>query len=139
ISVLAVLGGALGVLLSVWASRQLMSFFVSDSEGFENYFRIGLDARILWFALGISLVSTLAFGLLPALAGTRAQPADVLKSGGAGGGRGRSRFELITLQVALTSVLLSGAALLSRSFSHLLHAQRFEAEHVALFRVRPAA
>jgi predicted permease len=137
--VLAMLGGALGVVLSVWTSRQLMSFFMSDSEGFETYFHVGLDARILWFALGVSLVSTLAFGLLPALIGARAQPADVLKSGGAGSGRGRSRLELITLQVALTSVLLSGAALLSRSFSHLLHAQRFDAEHVALFRVRPAA
>ena len=138
-AVLAVLGGALGVGLSVWTSRQLMSFFISDSEGFETYFNVGLDARILWFALGVSLASTLVFGLLPAITAARAQPADVLKSGGARSGGGRARFELVAVQVALTSVLLSGAVLLSRSFSHLLHAQRFDAEHVALFRVRPAA
>jgi predicted permease len=136
---LAILGGALGVALSIWTSRQLMSFFISDSEGFETYFHVGLDARILWFALGVSLASTLVFGLLPALVGTRAQPADVLKSGGAGSGRARVRFELIAVQVGLTTVLLSGAVLLSRSFSHLLHAQRFDVDHVALFRVRPAA
>jgi predicted permease len=136
---LALLGGALGVALSVWTSRRLMSFFVTDSEGFETYFHVGLDARILWFALGVSLASTLVFGLLPAILAARAQPADVLKSSSAGSGRSRTRFELIAVQVALTSVLLSGAVLLSRSFTHLLHAQRFESEHVALFRVRPAA
>ena len=136
---LAMLGGALGVLLAVWTSRQLMSFFVADSEGFETYFHVGLDARILWFAVGVSLASTLVFGLLPALLAARSQPADVLKSGTAGGGRTHARFGLITVQVALTSVLLSGAVLLARSFTHLLHAQRFESEHVALFRVRPAA
>ncbi|MGE5103007.1 MAG: ABC transporter permease, partial [Deltaproteobacteria bacterium] len=67
------------------------------------------------------------------------QPADVLKSGTAGSGRSRARFELVAVQVALTSALLSGAVLLSRSFSHLLHAQRFDADHVALLRARPAA
>lgn len=138
-AVLALLGGALGVALSVWASRQLMAFFVSDSEGFETYFHVGLDARILWFALGISCVSTLVFGLLPALVAARAQPAEVLKTGSAGGGRARTRFELIAVQVALTSVLLSGAVLLSRSFNRLIHAQLFDQNHVALFRVRPAA
>lgn len=138
-ALLALLGGALGVALSLRTSRQLMSFFVSDSEGFETSFRIGMDARILWFALGVSLASTLIFGLLPALIGTRAQPADVLKSGSAGSGRARGRFELIAVQVALTSVLLSGAVLLTRSFSHLSHAQQFDVDHIALFRVRPAA
>ena len=136
---LAIIGGALGVVLSLWTSRALMSFFVTDSEGFETYFHAGLSGRILGFALAISLLSTLVFGLLPAVAAARAQPADVLKSGSAGSGRARPRLELIAVQVALTSVLLSSAILLSRSFSHLLHAQRFTSDHVALLRVRPAA
>jgi putative ABC transport system permease protein len=136
--VLALLGGLFGLALSLWTSQQLMGFFVTDSEGFENYFRVGLDARILWFALGISVASTLLFGIFPALLTTRAQPAAVLKGGTPAGGT-RTRFELITVQVALTSALLSGAVLLSRSFSHLLYAQKFDAGHVALFRVRPAA
>jgi putative ABC transport system permease protein len=136
---LAIAGGLLGLVLSIWASRALMGFFVADSEGFENYFPIGLDARVVWFAIGISLLSTIAFGLLPAFLTARAEPADVLKSGTAGSGRARARFELVAVQVALTSALLSGAVLLSRSFARLLHAQRFDANHVALLRVRPAA
>lgn len=136
---LAIAGGALGLALSIWTSRALMGFFITDSEGFENYFPVGLDARVLWFAIGISLLSTIAFGLLPAFLTARAEPADVLKSGSAASGRARARFELVAVQVALTSALLSGAVLLSRSFTHLLHAQRFDADHVALLRVRPAA
>jgi putative ABC transport system permease protein len=135
----AIAGGAFGVLLSIAASRALMGFFVTDSEGFQSYFPIGLDARVLWFALGVSVLSVAGFGLLPALVSARAQPAEVLKSGASGGRRGRARFELVTVQAALTAALLSGAVLLSRSFTHLLHAQRFDTDHVALLRVRPAA
>ena len=136
---LALAGGTVGVVLSLWTSRALMGFFVADSEGFENFFPIGLDARVLCFAAGVSILSTIAFGLVPAVLTARAEPADVLKSGSAGAGRARARFELVAVQVALTSALLSGAVLLSRSFSHLLHAQHFDANHVALFRVRPQA
>ena len=137
--VLAIIGGALGVVLSIWTSRALMGFFISSSEGFQTFFPIGLDARVLWFALGISTLSTLAFGLTPAFLTARAEPAETLKSGTPGGGRSRARFEFVTVQVALTSALLTGAVLLSRSFAQLLHAQRFDADHVALIRVRPAA
>jgi predicted permease len=136
---LAVVGGALGLVLSIWTSHALIGFFVVDSEGFENYFPIGLDARVLWFAVGISLAATLAFGLLPAFLTARAEPAEVLKSGTPGGGRARAHFELVAVQVAITSALLTGAVLLTRSFTHLLHEQRFEATHVALLRVRPEA
>lgn len=136
---LAFLGATLGLLLSLWTSRALMGFFVVDSEGFENYFPIALDARVLWFAVGIALVTTLAFGLLPAFLTARVEPAEVLKSGTPGTGRARPRYELVAIQVALTSTLLSGAVLLARSFTHLLHAQRFDAAHVALIRVRPQA
>ncbi|HEY6827313.1 MAG TPA: ABC transporter permease, partial [Gemmatimonadaceae bacterium] len=138
-SILGVSGGALGLALSVWTTSRLMSFFVTDSEGFETYFNAGLNGRIVLFTLRISLLATLLFGVLPALLTTRAQPADVLKAGAPGSGGLRPRLELIALQVALTSALLCGAVLLSVSFNRLLHAQRFEAEHVALFRVRPAA
>lgn len=136
---LAVIGATLGLVLSIWTSRALMGFFAIDSEGFENYYSVALDARVLWFAVGLALIATLAFGLLPAFITSRAEPAEVLKSGTPGGGTARARVELVTVQVALTSMLLSGAVLLARSFSHLLHAQRFDAQHVALIRVRPEA
>ena len=136
---MALAGGALGVALSVWTSRALMGFFITDSEGFQTYFPIGLDARVLWFAVAISFMAMTMFGLLPALLTARAEPADVLKSGSAASGHARGRLELVAVQVALTTALLSGAVLLSRSFAHLMRAQRFDADHVALLRVRPEA
>jgi predicted permease len=132
-------GGVLGLVLSMWTVRGLMGFFASDEEGFPHFFQLGIDARIVLFAMIVSIGATILFGVLPALATARADAADVLKSATGGAARGRTRFGLVAAQVALTSALLSGAALLSRSFIHLLHSQRFESEHVALFRVRPAA
>lgn len=132
-------GGVLGLVLSMWTVRGLMGFFASDEEGFPHFFQIGVDARIVLFAVVVSIGATILFGVLPALATANADAADVLKNATGGAARGRTRFGLVAAQVALTSALLSGAALLSRSFVHLLHAQRFDPEHVALFRVRPAA
>jgi predicted permease len=132
-------GGILGLMLSMWTVRGLMGFFASDEEGFPHFFQIGVDARIVLFAIAVSIGATILFGVLPALATARADAADVLKNATGGAARGRARFGLVAAQVALTSALLSGAALLSRSFVHLLHAQRFDSDHVALFRVRPAA
>jgi predicted permease len=132
-------GGVLGLVLSIWTVRGLMGFFTSDEEGFPHFFQIGVDARIVLFAIVVSIGATILFGVLPALATAKADAADVLKGASGGAARGRTRFGLVAGQVALTSALLSGAALLSRSFVHLLHAQRFDSEHVALFRVRPAA
>lgn len=138
-AVIGLAGGALGVLLSVWTSRALMGFFVTDEEGFPHFFRLGLNTNILGFAVGVALVATAIFGVLPALATTRVAPADVLKNTGGGAPRGGARFGLITAQVAMASMLLCAAVLLSRSFSHLLYSERFDPRHVALFRVRPAA
>jgi len=132
-------GGIVGLILSMWSVRGLMGFFTSDEEGFPHFFQLGVDMRIVAFAIVVSVGATLLFGVLPALTTARADAADLLKSGTGGSARGRARFGLVATQVALTATLLSGAALLSRSFMHLLHAQRFDAEHVALFRVRPAA
>jgi len=136
---IGLVGGIVGLLLSMWSVRGLMGFFTSDEEGFPHFFQLGVDVRIVLFAIAASVGATLLFGVFPALATARADAADLLKSGTGGSARGRARFGLVAAQVALTSTLLSGAALLSRSFMHLLHKQRFESEHVALVRVRPAA
>ncbi len=138
-ALVAVAGGALGVLVSVWTARGLRGFFASDAEGFENFYPLALNVRVVWFAVLASAGATLLFALLPALTTARANAADVLRRTSGGSQRGRARLGLIAAQVALTSTLLCGAALLSRSFAHLLHAQRFDASHVALLRVRPAA
>ena len=136
---IAAAGGILGSLLSLWTARALAGVFTTDSEGFENLFPITFDARTFLFAVAVSGLATVAFGLFPALTTARANVADVLKNSSGGSSRGRARFGLIGVQIALTTALLCAAALLSRSFAHLLHAQRFDPGNVALLRVRPEA
>lgn len=138
-ALIAAAGGVAGSIISMWTVKALANVFTTDSEGFENMFAIGFDRRTFAFAAAISLVATIAFGLIPALTTASAEPADVLKNSSGGAPRARGRFGLIGFQVALTSALLCGAALLSRSFAHLLHAQRFDPTNVALVRVRPQA
>src|SRR6185295_11280303 len=87
---------------------------------------IVLDARVLFFALGISLVTGLLFGMAPALHASRHDLSAALKEGGAGavtsdGGTRRlsARGLLVPVQIALALVLLVGAGLLTRSLGRL--------------------
>jgi putative ABC transport system permease protein len=138
-ALIAVAGGISGSMLSLWTARIFGGVLTASSEGFESMFPIAFDVRTFAFAVGTSAVATIAFGLLPAVATARANAADVLKSSSGGSPRARGRFGLIALQIALTSTLLCGAALLSRSFAHLLHEQQFDSTDVVLLRVRPQA
>lgn len=138
-ALIAVAGGLVGSILSLWTARLLSGFLTMDAEGFENLFPIAFDGRTFAFAVAISTGATIAFGLFPALATARSNAADVLKNSTGGSARARGRFALIGVQIALTSTLLCGAALLTRSFAHLLHAQRFDPTDVVLLRVRPQA
>jgi predicted permease len=129
-------GGAVGVVLSIACVRILIGFFTSDSEGFPHFFQLGLDARVLAFALAASLGSVLLFGVLPAFATSRLALARHA-SGARTLGRGRGRLVLTAAQVALSLTLLCGAALMARSYASLMHRQQFDPAHVALLRLRP--
>jgi predicted permease len=135
--VIAVAGGLLGVGLSMWASRELMGFFVSDDEGFHHFFNLALDARVLAFAVAASVVATILFGVLPALTTSRANPAEVLKRGAGNPPSAALRLTLTAAQVGLAVVLLTGAGLLMRSVQALMNRQHFDARHVAVLRWRP--
>lgn len=137
---LSLLGGLAGValaagLLPALAAR-LPAGLVPRSHA------IGLDGAALLFALAASLVTGVVFGLLPAWQVLRTNVNDTLKSGGAKGGTssfaGRAQGGLIAGQVALTLVVLSGAALLMKS---LLNLQRtdpgFDARGVLTVRLAP--
>ena len=130
-------GGATGMVLSIGCVRMLMGFFVRDSEGFPRFFYLGLDVRVLVFALLASLGAVLLFGILPAVTtsrlalGTHAAGSRVV-------GRGRGRLVLISAQVALSLSLLVGAGLMARSYRSLMYRQQFDPEHMALVRLRPA-
>jgi predicted permease len=136
-ALIASVGGAVGVLLSVWASRALVGV-ISSSDTYTHRYDVGLDAKVLVFALLVSLITVLAFGLIPALHVSRVDVADVLKQGWAGSrSRGRARRVLVTGQIVLALMLLIGAGLLTRSFTTLMTGSVLDPTNVAILRLRP--
>jgi predicted permease len=117
---LGVLGGGLGLLLSVWAFaflQQLIPAGMSASTTLE------LDARVLGFTLLVSLLAALIFSLAPALQASRADLNLALKQGsgrtGFGTGQGWLRSGFVVAQIALSLVLLVGAGLLVQTLYKL--------------------
>lgn len=119
--VLAVCGGLLGVALGAAAIAALKAS-ASDLL-LTPWGDVGLDGRVLLVAMGLTLFTTLVFGLVPALHATRVDVQAALAEGGtrsvAGGARGWPRRLLVMAEVALGVVLLVGAGLLIRTFVHL--------------------
>ena len=119
--VLATLGAALGLGLSVLLTRGLLSLLPAGSA--PLLIAPTPDARILLFTLGLTVVTALVFGLLPALRASRSDPWTTLKDtiGSVAGGRGSLflRKGLVILQVALSFLLLFGAGLFVRSLHNL--------------------
>ncbi len=116
-TLLAVVGGSIGLLTAVGLLRALVALLPPEIVPFGG---VALDTRVLLFTLAISLGTSLLFGLLPALAMLRMDPAAVLgQRTVAGTRRSRARQVLIATEVALTVVLLAGSGLLIRSLIHL--------------------
>ena len=116
---LAILGGALGVGIVLLVAPLLSGILPPD------LYRVGdvtVDVRVLAFSALITLATPLVFGLAPALALTRQPLAAVLRSGRAGAERGalRGRRALVTLEVALAIVLVTGTGLMARSLQEVL-------------------
>src|SRR5262249_23072322 len=84
---------------------------------------VSLDGRVLLFTLGLSMLTALLFGLVPALQSTGGALRSRMADGehGSAGGTHRLRSALVVAEVALSLVLLVGAGLLVRSFHSLLH------------------
>jgi putative ABC transport system permease protein len=113
--VLAMAGGAIGVLLAAGAVRLLPVTFPVEVPA---HVRFSIDPTVLLCALLVSLATGLLFGVAPALRASRVAPGDVLREGRhAGGGpdRRRLRSVLIVLEIAASVVLAIGATLLIRS------------------------
>src|SRR5262245_12248818 len=118
---LSLVAGSVGLALAFWGIR-LHTLIIPD--GFPDLLRhVHIDTRVLAFALGTSVLSSLLFGLVPALRTSHLDLNEVLKEGaqGAGGGRGRGRSALLVVEVALSMVLLVGAGLMLRGFLHEQH------------------
>ncbi len=131
------LGGLLGVGVSLLGTSALTSFFTVDSEGYRHFLSAEPDLRLLGFALGVTLLSTMLFGTLPAFASARVDPLEGLKVGTGAGAGTRTRQLLVAAQVTLSVMLLVGAGLLTRSFASIFSRQRFDPTSVAIMRARP--
>jgi putative ABC transport system permease protein len=123
-ALLAVVGGAFGLLLGYGGIRVLLAINTAGlSMVGENGTAVTIDWRVMGFALLISLGTGIIFGLFPALSGSRADLNAVLKdgSGRSGGGprQNKARALLVISEVSLAVVLLVGSGLLIRSFAAL--------------------
>ena len=113
--VLAVLGGALGLALSYPGVRTLLTL---SADTLPRIQEIGIDGRVIAFALVITIATGVLFGLVPALRMAHTDPQrDLSGARGTIGGKGQQlRSALVVTQVALAILLLIGAGLMGRSF-----------------------
>ncbi len=117
---LAVLGGGLGLITTLWVTEALGKFFASH---FPQSAESEVNLNVFLFTLLVSVVTGLAAGIIPALQVSRSSTAAHLKENGRCSARGsrsvRIRHALVATEVALALVLLLGASLLLRSFLSL--------------------
>jgi predicted permease len=118
---LALIGGALGLLAAQWGVEGLLSLTGGRIPRSDE---IRPDTAVALFTLGLSLLTGILFGLYPALRSTRFAIAPALEAGGRGGtgSRGDVRKSLVIAETVLAAVLLTGAGLLAKSFWRLIQA-----------------
>jgi predicted permease len=139
--ILAVAGGAIGVMLSYWMAGALIRFLPVDPENIS--LSAAPDLRILLFASAVTIATALIFGLGPAWQGAKTSPASTLKSeaGSVAGGHAhvRIRKTLVGLQVGLCTLLVVGAGLFARSLNELKQVDLgFKTSGVIMFGLRPS-
>jgi predicted permease len=122
---LALAGGALGVLVALWGVALIRGLVPPDVARYlTGWHAIGLDVRVLGFALALSLLTGLVFGAIPSWQASRADLGQALRDSAqtvtAGRGRRRLGSILIVGEVALAIMLLGGAGLMLRSVLRLL-------------------
>jgi predicted permease len=139
--VLSTIGGVVGVALAVALTQALLAFVPSD--GRPILIRATPDLRILSFTLGLTFLTGIVFGLLPALRASRPDPWTTLKDTlGAVAGTGGSLFlrkGLVAVQVTLSFLLLFGAGLFVRSLQNLKTADSgVVLDNLVTFQLSPA-
>src|SRR5437660_5705488 len=116
---LSAIGGAAGLVLSIWLTDVLMAML---PEGAPRIEQVGIDYRVLTFALGVSALTGILFGIVPALQASKLDVTRALNEGGRSG-EGHRRTSARSLlwigEVALSLMLLVGAGLLIKSFLRL--------------------
>ncbi len=132
---LALVGGAIGLLLALWGVDMLVTL-----GSVPRAKEIGIDTQVLGFTLLVSVLTGIFFGLAPALQSSRRAVSgalkDIARGSSAGFGRSRLRGALVVAEVALAVVLLVGAGLMVRSFMRLTEVDPgFKADNVLLLEV----
>jgi predicted permease len=143
---LALSGGATGLLLAHWADALLLRMVSGGASGPPSiHLDVQPDARVLGFTLGVTLLTTILFALIPSLYSTRLDLTPVLKSTptGAFSEASHRRFPvgkiLVVIQVAVSVILLVSAGLFVRSLSKLCEVKLgYNRENLILFRVDAA-
>jgi putative ABC transport system permease protein len=133
---LSAIGGVAGLFLSIWLTDVLMSML---PEGAPRIEQVGIDYRVLTFALGVSALTGILVGIVPALQASKLDVTSALKEGGRSGEghrRTSARGLLLIGEVALSLILLVGAGLLIKSFLRLQEVRPgFNAHNVLTFRM----
>jgi len=132
---MALLGGAIGMALASWGKDLLVAFI---SPNLPTLDPVRLDYRVLYFNLGLALLTGLAFGFTPALQASKVPLNESLKEAGRSTTEGRAghhlRSLLVVFEVGLATVLLIGAGLLFRSFLRLREMDTgFKSDHIVSF------
>jgi len=141
-TLLSLAGAAAGLFLSLAATRALLSML--PNNGALLMLRAEPDLRILLFSVALALATGILFGLTPGLQGTKLDIfttlKDVVGAVAGGGNSARLRKALVTVQVALSFVLLVGAGLFARTLVNLKNSETGiqKIENLITFRVDPA-
>ncbi len=130
-------GGAVAVILAIWGTNLLVSF---KPDNLPRLSEIGVDAKVLVFTLGVSILTGVIFGLLPAWTASRSGVGEALKEGGrsatVGSARQRLRSTFVVVELAVALVLLVGAGLLIKTFWKLRSVEPgFDPNHMLTMRV----
>lgn len=135
--VLAVVAGAVGVLLAAWG-LDLLVRLVPAELALPRLNEVGLDLRVVGFAAAVSILTAALFGAAPAFANSAVELGEALRDAmrGSTGGQKRTRRALVVVEIALAVILLAGAGLLARSLDNLLETETgMRPEHVLTMRV----
>src|SRR5262245_351769 len=137
---LTLAGGALGLLVSLWAKDLLSVFYTTSDTSFRIYYDLSLNPRTLAYAFALTIIAGFLFGLAPALQATRQDLITALKDEGVSRSphRNRLRNALVVGQVALSLAMLIPAGLLVRSAARVRQGANFDPQGVATLRLMPS-
>jgi putative ABC transport system permease protein len=136
---LSVCGGLVGLVFASWGNVLLAGYYGTEIGGVRHSYAVAIDRSALLLTMAVAMATGIAFGVLPAVLASNTALTPALKRDAALQGFRRSRVgtAFLVAQVAISVVLVIGAALLIHSVRTLRSDPGFDVEHVAYFRMKP--